>query len=370
MVGAAHLLTDRSTFARAVAWMESDIGDLRRFPNRSIPRSGSPWPLASGPEKREVAAAVPDETLTGVALDDFLERHATRAFVVLRGNRIIYERYFNGGSPSRIETSFSMAKSFTSTLVGIAIDEGAISSVEDPVTRYVPELARRDRRFQRVRIRHLLTMSSGLAYEEEGLPWSDDAVTYYGTDLRGVALEDTRIDRPPGEQWLYNNFNPLLLGLVLERATGQSVADYMSTRLWQPLGAEHDASWSVDSHDSGFEKMESGVNARARDFARFGRLMLEEGRSARGQVVSRRWVRQATSAGGLGSPVDFYGALWWVDPQAGAGRDPFFARGKFGQVIAVVPDQDLVLVRLGSDDAGVDWAELAIDLAQRVGGAT
>ena len=364
--GAAHLLTGRSTLARGVAWMESDVGDLQRFPARAVPRGGPVRALARGREARRLGAAVPDGSLTGVALDDFLAAHATRAFLVVHRDRIVYERYFNGGSPTRLETSFSMAKSFTSTLVGIAIDEGDIASVEDPVTRYVPELARRDSRFGRVRIRHLLTMSSGLAYEERGLPWSDDAVTYYGTDLREVALEDSRVDRPPGQQWLYNNFNPLLLGLLLERATGERVADYMATRLWRPLGAEGDASWSLDSQSSGFEKMESGINARARDFARFGGLLLDEGRVGRRRVVSPAWVREATRGGGLGSPVDFYGALWWVDPQAGAARDPFFARGKFGQVIAVVPAQDLVLVRLGSDDAGVDWAEAMMDLAQRV----
>ncbi len=109
-----------------------------------------------------------------------------------------------------------MAKSFLSTLVGIAIDEGVIASVDDSITRYVPELARRDARFAEIRIRDLLTMSSGLRYVEAGMPWSDDAVTYYGVDLREVALERTEIQRRPNSEWRYNNFNPLLLGLVLE----------------------------------------------------------------------------------------------------------------------------------------------------------
>ena len=113
--------------------------------------------------------------------------------------------------------------------------------------------------------------------------------------------------------------------------------------------------------------MESGINARARDCARFGQLLLDDGRVAGRRVVSREWVRQATSGGALGDPADFYAAMWRVDPQAGAARDPFFARGKFGQVIAVVPDGEPVLVRLGSDGAGIDWSEMLMDLAQRVG---
>jgi CubicO group peptidase (beta-lactamase class C family) len=372
--GAAHLLTDRSTLARSVVWTESDIGDLRRFPSRTIPRARAVSPLPRGPADRKLPAVVADAHLAGETLDEFLARHATRAFVVVQRGELIYERYFNGGSASRLETSFSMAKSFASTLVGIAIDDGSIASVEDPITRYLPELARRDPRFQRIRVRHLLTMSSGLRYVEAGRPWSDDAVTYYGTDLREVALERTRIEGAPGRKWLYNNFNPLLLGLILERATGRKVADYMASRLWQPLEAEADASWSLDSKTSGFEKMESGVNARARDFARFGRLLLDDGRVGSRQVVSREWVREATRGRAFGGLVDFYGAMWWVRPQAQAARDPFLARGKYGQVIAVIPDRDIVMVRLGSDEAGIDWAatmlDLASSLAEPAGGAS
>ena len=369
-LAAADLLASRSTFARAVAWRESDIEDRHRFPSRVIRRAGPVAPLPEGPEAARIGHVVPDESLVGVPLDEFLADRATRAFLVVHQGRIVYERYFNGGSRDRRETSFSMAKSFTSTLVGIAIDEGAIRGVDDPVTRYLPELARRDPRFERIRIRDLLTMSSGLRYEEEGLPWSDDAVTYYGVDLREVALERTGVERPPNQQWRYNNFHPLLLGLILERATGQRVADYMASRLWQPLGAEADASWSLDSERSGFEKMESGVNARARDFARFGELFRQEGRYNGRRIVSRDWVGRATSGRALGDPADFYGAMWWVDAQPGARRQPFFARGKYGQVIAVVPDEDLVVVRLGADDAGVDWQELILDIAHRVGGGS
>ena len=132
--------------------------------------------------------------------------------------------------------SFSVAKSFVSTLVGIAIDEGLIGSVEDPVTDYLPELAVRDPRFERITLRDLLTMSSGIRFWETDLPWpwTDDTYTYYGVDLRDVGLNGTRIERPPGQEWHYNNYHPLLLGMVLERATGMSVSDYMATRLWQP----------------------------------------------------------------------------------------------------------------------------------------
>jgi CubicO group peptidase (beta-lactamase class C family) len=348
LYGSAHLLTGSSGFARAIAWGESDIGDRHRFPAREVRSGGEPWPLPRDPVR--------------IRLDEFLEEHATRAFIVVHRGRLVYERYFNGGSREELETSFSVAKSFLSTLVGIAIDEGAISGLAEPVTRRLPELEERDPRFARIRIRDLLSMSSGIRYEEGGMPWSDDAVTYYGTDLRDVGLQDTEIERAPGMGWHYNNFNPLLLGLILERATGMAVAKYMETRLWRPMGAEADASWSLDSEDSGFEKMESGINARARDFARFGLLMLREGRAQGGRVVSRGWVRAASAdqSGYFG-----YGLGWWVTAGSRGGL-PFLARGKYGQVVAVDPAHEAVVVRLGSDDAGVDWRTVASDVAGQV----
>jgi CubicO group peptidase (beta-lactamase class C family) len=349
LYGAAHLLTGSSGFARAVVWGESDIEDRHRFPAREIQAGGHTWPLLRAPAR--------------IGLDRFLEERSTRAFIVLHRGRLVYERYFNGGSREELETSFSVAKSFLSTLIGIAIEEGAISGLDEPITRRLPELADREPRFARIRVRDLLSMSSGIRYEEGGMPWSDDAVTYYGTDLRDVALEDTEIERAPGLGWHYNNFNPLLLGLILERATGMAVAEYMETRLWRPMGAEADASWSLDSEDSGFEKMESGVNARARDFARFGLLMLRDGRAGSRHVVAPAWVKAATAdhSGYFG-----YGLGWWVDAGSRGGKLPFLARGKYGQVVVVDPAHDVVVVRLGSDDAGVDWKTVALDVAGRV----
>src|SRR5215207_1314375 len=348
LYGSAHLLTGSSGFARAVVWGESDIEDRHRFPEREIRAGRDTWPLPRDPAR--------------IGMDQFLQEYSTRTFVVLHRGRLVYERYFNGGSGEELETSFSVAKSFLSTLIGIAIAEGAIGGLDEPITRRLPELEERDPRFARIRIRDLLSMSSGLRYEEEGMPWSDDAVTYYGTDLRDVALEATEIERAPGMGWHYNNFNPLLLGVILERATGMAVAKYRETRLWRPMGAEADASWSLDSEESGFEKMESGINARARDFARFGLLMLREGRAERGRVESRGWVRATTAdhSGYFG-----YGLGWWVTAGSRGGL-PFLARGKYGQIVAIDPAHDAVVVRLGSDDAGVDWRTVASDVAEMV----
>lgn len=364
VVGASHLLAQRSATARAIAWMESDIGDQARFPSRVV-AAGPAAPLRTGAEPEQLDAPV-SRMGVGVPLDEFLEDSGTHAFLVVQGDRLVYERYFHGSSRETRETSFSAAKSFVSTLVGIAIDEGLIGGVDDPVTTYLPELAERDERFSRITLRHLLTMSSGIRYVENGMPWSDDAVTYYGVDLRELALADTEIERAPNEEWRYNNYHPLLLGLVLERATGMRVSEYMSSRLWQPLGAEEDATWSLDSERSGFEKMESGINALAVDYARFGLMMLHDGTWNGRRILSSEWVREATALDTESDPADFYQYLWWVQPSAGSERDPFFAMGKYGQLVGVFPDQDVVIVRLGSSAGEVDWQAFLARLVDRL----
>ena len=360
----AWLSVDRSTMARAMWWMEADVDDQYRFPARTIPAGDDPSPLPEGPEVDGLES--PADT-TARDFDGFLRRTGTRAFLILHDDRLVYERYFDGADRRSRHTSFSVAKSFLSTLVGIAIDERLIGGVTDPVTEYVPELVERDRRFESITLRDLLAMSSGLRYQEQDLPvpWGDDINTYYGVDLRALALEDTEILGPPGEEWLYNNYNPLLLGMVIERATGMSVSEYMSTRLWIPLGAEYDATWSLDSDASGFEKMESGLNATAVDFARFGRLFLHEGESNGTRVVSRDWVREATAADVTTDPAGHYQYFWWIDTQR---LDRFYALGNFGQYVYVAPDADAVIVRLGRD-WGVEndtWIATLRDIANQL----
>jgi CubicO group peptidase (beta-lactamase class C family) len=211
-------------------------------------------------------------------------------------------------------------------------------------------------------------MSSGLRYVEQSnplLPWGDDIDTYYGTDLRDLALNATEITGPPGRDWLYNNYNPLLIGLVLERATGMSVSQFMATRLWQPLGAEFDASWSLDSEGDAFEKMESGLNVAPVDYARFGLLFLHGGEWNGRRIVSRDWVGSATAAETTSDPAGFYQYFWWVDDER-PGR--FYALGNFGQYIYVAPDADAIIVRNGRD-WGVDndtWLETFRAMADRL----
>jgi CubicO group peptidase (beta-lactamase class C family) len=229
----------------------------------------------------------------------------------------------------------------------------------------VPETLETDARYANITLRHLLTMASGIRYEEQGLPWSDDAATYYAPDLRAVAVSGPIVGEP-GEVFHYNNFHPLLIGMALERATGQPVAQYLQEKLWGPLGMEAPGSWSLDSEASGFEKMESGINGRAIDFAKFGQLFLNRGNWNGAQLLPAEWVDESTRLDTTTDPAAEYQYFWWVNPAA---PGHYLAAGKHGQYIYIVPEQDLVMVRFGQTDPYGHWRDTFADVAARLGEA-
>jgi CubicO group peptidase (beta-lactamase class C family) len=358
-------MQDRSAVARAMIWLDAGVDDRLRFESEPIPAGGDVLALetVAAPDRVLDEVTLPDGSTTD--LDDLLEETETTSFIVLRDDQVWMESYPTGAGREEPVTSFSVAKSILSTVVGLAIERGEIRSLDDALTDYVPELLERDERFGRITLRHLLTMSSGLRYEEDGLPWSDDAVTYYSPDLPETALS-AEIEEEPGTRWLYNNYNPLLMGLVLERATGRPLPAYVSEVLWTPLGAEADASWSIDSETSGFAKMESGFNARPIDYARFGYLFAHDGRVGDRQVVPEKWVAEATAADTSTDPAEHYQYWWWVDTDH-PGR--FSARGNKGQFVYVDPATDVVVVRTGVDFGIDDWPEVLADVVDRVNAA-
>ena len=359
---------------RVLRWGDADVYDYQKFPARMMPASESPFEFPVDIQETTVVSQFNESQIVSGNLEQFLIDTGSQAFLVIQDDTLIYENYFNGASPDSIVTSFSVAKSFVSTLIGIAIAEGDINSIEDPITDYLPELAQRDPRFANIAIRDLLLMSSGIAYREFPFLNGDDAKTYYYPDLRDLALRQTEIEGAPGEVFLYNNYHPLLLGLILERATGMSVTDYLSRKIWQPLGMSYEGSWSLD--ESGFEKMESGLNGRAIDFAKFGRLFLQEGNWNGRQIIPADWVLEATSpdptrTGAYYSdsfyesfPNGYYKYMWWGVARDGVAND-FAAIGNHGQFIYISPHKALIIVRHG-EQYGVsvpEWLQLFFDFA-------
>lgn len=368
----AHLFTSHSQWARAIAWMDSDFLDYTLFPRRTVANAAPTFNFQQPSADIQQQYAPVFETLTypqgeTIVTQDFatfLAKTDTVAFLVLKDDVLLYEGYFNGYDHDSTVTSFSMAKSFVSALVGIAIAEGYIGCVTDPITKYVPSLLSKDSRYQHITLRHLLSMASGIRYEEDGLPWSDDATTYYAPDLRAAAISSP-ITRPPGEEFHYNNFHPLLLGLVLERTTGRPVAQYLAEKIWQPLGMEAPGSWSLDSEHSGFEKMESGINGRAIDFAKFGWLFLRQGKWRGQQLIPAAWIAESTRIDATTDPALAYQYFWWINTKA-TGKHHFYAAGKYGQYLYLAPEQNLLFVRFGKTDPYGQWPEIFEILAQRI----
>jgi CubicO group peptidase (beta-lactamase class C family) len=356
---------------RSVLWGDADVYDYQRFPARAVAASASPFHFEEEPAE-EMVQTIFEQNPAIDDLDDLLEKSQTQAFIVIQNDAILYEKYFNGASRDTIVTSFSVAKEFTSALIGAALADGFIRSVDDPITDYLPELAERDQAFADITIHDLLRMSSGIEYQGTGGLDGDDSKTYYWPDLRKLALEETTVIDPPGSYFLYNNYHPLLLGMILERATGMHVAAYLEAKIWQPIGMEFDGSWSLDSETTGFEKMESGINGRAIDFAKFGRLYLNNGDWDGTQVLPADWVAQSThqdtSPDSLFKDDRYYAYLW-----DGLRRDEsnydIWATGNHGQFIYISPHKYLIIVRNGEsygELSPLGWEEMFYQFASDI----
>ncbi len=314
------------------------IDEYYHFENRTI-QTGAPqeWPDAKDYNSKQLSATMEENN----------KRLGTVAYLVIRNDSLRFEKYYDRFKDSSRVNSFSMGKTFVSIMVGIAMDEGKIKSVDQPVGDFIPEFKTGDN--ARLTIRHLLTMSSGINFDEDYVnPLAFPAQAYYGTELEKL-LYKYKVTAEPGKVFKYLSGNSAILGIVLERATGKHISDYASEKLWKPMGATMPAFWSLD-HKDGLEKAYCCFNSNARDFARFGQLYLDSGRWHRKQLVSEAYVKQSVKLAGLvdddGKPNLRYGYSWWILPEY-KGHSIFYARGIKGQYIIVIPDQKMVIVRLG-----------------------
>lgn len=330
------MLTGKQYLYKAVYHNFANIDDYTIFSNDTV-FTGKPAPWQLSPRYGKVK--LPEE------LEQYLEKLQSVAVLVIQDREILAEKYWQGYSDSSLSGSFSVAKSITSLLIGAAIRDGKIGSVNDPVAKYLPEFAEGEK--AKVKIVDLLTMSSGSDWDESyANPLSVTTELYYGNDARKTATS-VNIVTTPGTLYLYKSGDTQLLGLVVEKATGKTLSQYASEKLWQPLGAEHPALWSVD-HTGGNEKAYCCFNTNARDFARLGQLMLDSGKIAGLPVIDSSYFRASVTPNEIkdasGNPCNYYGYQWWIIP----GRpDIFYARGILGQYIICIPKKNMVIVRLG-----------------------
>lgn len=343
---------------RFVIYNFADINDHKKFPSRAIEKPQESWTFAT----RDSLNPPQSIAANGVDMEwrEFLKEYKSVAFLLIKNDTIIVEDYLYDYEASSIVPSFSMAKSVVSILVGIAIEEGYIESVQDPVTKYLPEMKEE---FDQVTIEHLLQMTSGLDYNESYVnPFGDAATSYYGRNLIKM-VNKSELETEPGERFSYVSGDTQILTNVLSQALGEkSVSEYLEEKIWQPLGMEYDASWSLDRKD-GMEKGFCCINARARDFAKIGRLYLNKGNWNGEQIVPEEWVERSTKVDTTYKSASYYQYQWWQGP----GDQDFYANGILGQYIYVNPELNIVAVRLGKKTGGVGWSGFMRMLAESYG---
>ncbi|MCX6310209.1 MAG: serine hydrolase [Bacteroidetes bacterium] len=309
------------------------------FDNREVKNgTAQPWQNGKDYNKKEIPANLLDSMM---AIE-------TGAFLIIKDDSVRCEKYWGEFNDHSITNSFSMAKTIVSVLVGCAIEDGAIKSVDQKVSDFLPEFAKDER--SKITIGNLLTMSSGIAFDEDYVnPLAYPAEAYYGSDLRKLTLKYDKMNAVPGQTFKYLSGNSQLLGLILKKATGKTVADYASEKLWIPMGCEKPAFWCLD-HKDGDEKAFCCLNSNAKDFARIGKLFLDSGRWNGKQLVPETYALASILPSGTknddGTPTLDYGYAWWMIPQY-KGHHVFYCRGILGQYIIMVPDMNMIVVRLG-----------------------
>lgn len=311
--------------------------------------------------------------------ESYLEETGSTGMMILRSGAIAYQRYWQGMRPEDTHISFSVAKSFTSALIGIAIDEGLIESVDDPVTRYVPSLA--GSAYSDATLADCLQMSSGSSFDENYAEPGSDIFRYMqhfalGRSSAGFIAE-LGSGREPGSFNKYNSMDAQVAGMVLRAALGdKTIAEYMQEKLWEPIGAQYEAQWLVDG--DGMELALGGLNATLSDYARFGQLFLQRGSWRGKEVIPASWVELSTTPHaahlmpGRDNPLSSkpygYSYLWWtpIEPFGG----DFLASGIYNQYIYINPAKQLVIAKttanphFGSDPEA--YKEKYIDLFQAI----
>ncbi len=276
-----------------------------------------------------------------------LEETESVAFLMAQDGEIVFEEYWDGYSESSRSNSFSMAKSITTMLVQCAIQDRIIQGWNQPVKDFLPEL--KGEFADKLTLRHLCTMTAGLDFNEHySNPFDITAKLYYGPDVEKLLVENVPVIKEPGlDAFEYQSGATQLLGLCLMRATGRTEAEYASEKLWKPLGAVHSAEWHLDSKN-GKELSFCCFNSNARDFARFGQMMLQKGNFNGTQILDTVFVDTAT----VPFAVPYYGHSFWICDDYGT--HVFYQRGILGQYIIVIPEYNAVVVRLGHVRLGSD----------------
>ena len=308
------------------------LDDYKHFDNHIV-EIGTPQPWNKSKEYNSVEATDSLRTI----------HHNTKsiAYMIIHQDSIWFEEYYDGYSDSSRSNSFSMAKSMVSALLGKALETGQVKSINQKVIDFVPELT--GPYADSLKLVDLVSMSSGMKWDESYYdPFSITTRLYFDKDIVGT-LEQMPIDNLPGQSFNYKSGDTQVLGIALQRATKKTLSELLSEYFWKPMGAEHPALWQVDSKKYGIEKAYCCVASNARDFARFGKLYLQHGKWNGVSLLDSSYVQKSVVNTFPDSPQ--YGYGWWIGKYHE--KDYFYMDGHLGQYVIVIPEDDLIIVRLG-----------------------
>lgn len=330
------VVSGRTWVYKALVYNYVGIDDHDIFNQRSVavgkPR---PWPVSQQYNRIAIDQSASDK----------LQSLQSIAFLVIHRDSILYEAYWDGYTDSSWTNSFSMSKSVVGALTGVALKQGYIRSIDQRVQEFIPEYTGDSK--GALTIRQLLTMSAALSWDEAYASlFSVTTEAYYGRNLAAL-MDGLQVVGKPGIDFLYQGGATQLLAMVIMRASGQNLSTFLSSQLWKPLGAEHEAGWSLD-REQGMEKASCCIYSNARDFARIGSLYLHKGNWFGTQLIDTAYIDESLKPAPLtfqGKPNTEYGFQWWISSVEG--HPVYYCRGILGQYIALIPDKDLVVVRLG-----------------------
>lgn len=309
------------------------ISDYEYFDNREIANSNpEPWPI-----HKNFNQFIETEELKVLN-----EQRETKSFLVIKNDSIVFEKYYDGYDENSLSNSFSVAKSIVVSLMGKAIMEGKIKGLDQPVSDYFDEY--KEGLASELTVGDLASMSSGMKWNEKYYSVINiTSESYFTDDLRSVILRQKIIDKP-GQSFRYSSGDTQLLAMVIEKATGTTLSDYLSEKFWKPMGAENNALWQLDSDNYGMEKAYCCIASTARDFARFGKLYINNGKWGNEIILDSSFVELAIKPVFDSSP--YYGYGWWL--YNFEGKKVFTMNGHRGQFVISFPEENIIIVRQGS----------------------
>ena len=308
------------------------LEDYKEFDNAVVKNDvPEPWPV------HEAYNSVQETD----ALVDYHKSTGTIAYVIIKNDSVWFENYYDGFDENSKSNSFSMAKSYVSGLMGKAIEEGYIKSLNQPVSDFFPEFS--EGLAAQMTVGDLSSMASGTNWVEKYYsPLSITTRAYFDDDLEKVILGLKVVDEP-GKSYKYSSGDTQLLAMVIEKATGKKLYDYLTESFWKPLGSENQALWQVDSEDHDLVKAYCCIASNAKDFARFGKLYKDHGKWNGKQVLDSTFIAKSLTPRFPESPQ--YGYGWWL--QKRGDKSFFMMRGHLGQYVIVQPEDNVIIVRLG-----------------------